>query len=89
MTSYPQQTKELVVDINNNLKKIRANTTLGQNSFLYKTVPDWNYLPPVVIEYRSIAAFKSQLSDQSGRPLSTVFLPDIPPRRNVESIFKD
>ena len=44
-------------------KHIRANTTLGQNSFLYKTIPDWNHLPPAAIESRSIAAFKSQLSD--------------------------
>ena len=44
-------------------KHIRANTTLGQNSFLYKTTPDWNHLPPAAIESRSIAAFKSQLSD--------------------------
>ena len=26
-------------------KHIIANTTLGQNSFLYKTVPDWNHFP--------------------------------------------
>ena len=44
-------------------KHIRANTTLGQNSFLYKTIPNWNHLPPAAIESRSIAAFKSQLSD--------------------------
>ena len=44
-------------------KHIRANTTLGQNSFLYKNMPDWNHLPPAAIESRSIAAFKSQLSD--------------------------
>ena len=43
-------------------KHIRANTTLGQNSFLYKTIPDWNHLPPAAIESRSIAALKSQLS---------------------------
>ena len=37
---------------------------LGQNSFfLYKAIPDWNDLPPATIESRSIAAFKSQLSD--------------------------
>ena len=34
-----------------------------QNSFLYKTIPAWNHLPPAAIESRSIAAFKSQLSD--------------------------
>ena len=44
-------------------KHIRTNTTLGQNSFLYKTIPDWNHLPPAAIDSRSIAAFKSQLSD--------------------------
>ena len=44
-------------------KHIRANTTLGQNSFFYKTRPDRNHLPPAAIESRSIAAFKSQLSD--------------------------
>ena len=44
-------------------KDIRACTTLGQNSFLYKTIPDWNHLPPADIESRSIAAFKSQLSE--------------------------
>ena len=40
-------------------KHIRANTTLGQKIFLYKTIPDWNHLPPAAIESRSIAAFKS------------------------------
>jgi len=44
-------------------KHIRANTTLGQNSFLYRTIPDWNHLPPAAIESESLAAFKSQLSD--------------------------
>ena len=44
-------------------KHIRANTTLGQNSFLYKTIPDWNRLPPAAIESRIKAAFKCQLSD--------------------------
>ena len=44
-------------------KHIRASITLGQNSFLYKTIPDWNHLPPAAIESRLIAAFKSQLSD--------------------------
>ena len=34
------------------VKHIRANTTLGQNSFLYKTIPDWNHLPPAAIESR-------------------------------------
>ena len=44
-------------------KHIRANTMLGQNSFLYKTILDWNHLPQADIESRSIAAFKSQLND--------------------------
>ena len=48
-----------MVDINNH-KHIRANTTLGQNSVLYKTIPVWNHLPPAAIEFRS-AAFKRQL----------------------------
>ena len=26
-------------------KHIRANTTLGQNSFWHRTIPDWNSLP--------------------------------------------
>ena len=69
-------------------KHIRANTTLGQNSFLYKTIPDWNHLPPAAIESRSIAAFKSQLSDRSGRPLSTIPSLDTPLRRTAKSIFK-
>ena len=41
-------------------KHNRANTTLGQNSFFYKIIP--NHLTPAAIESRSIAAFKSQLS---------------------------
>ena len=48
-------------------KHIRANTKLEQNSYLYKTIPDWKHLPPAAIESRSIAAFKSQLSDSSSR----------------------
>ena len=39
-------------------KHTRANTTLGQNSFLYKTILDWNHLSPAAIESRSIADFK-------------------------------
>ena len=42
---------------------IRANTTLGQNFFLYKSIPNWNHLPSAVIESRSISAFKGKLSD--------------------------
>ena len=44
-------------------KHIRANTALGQNSFLYKTIPDWNHLPPAAIESRPKAAYKRQFSD--------------------------
>ena len=69
-------------------KDIRANTTLEQNSFLYKTIPDWNHLPPAAIESRSIAAFKSQLSNLSGRPLSTIPSPDTPLRRTAKSYIK-
>ena len=36
-----------------NYKHIRANTTLGQNSFWHRTIPDWN----------SLRAFRSQLVD--------------------------
>ena len=39
-------------------KHIRANTTLGENPLLCKTIPDWNHLPLAAIESRSIAAFK-------------------------------
>ena len=45
------------------LMHIRANTTLGQNSFLYKSIPNWNHLPSAVTESRSISAFKGKLSD--------------------------
>ena len=31
-------------------KHIRANTTLGQNSFWHRTIPDCNSLPPAAIE---------------------------------------
>ena len=45
-------------------KHTRANTTLGQNSFSHRTIPDWNSLPAAVIELKtSVAAFKSQLVD--------------------------
>ena len=52
--------------------------SLLEYSFLYKTIPDWNHLPPAGIESRSIAAFKSPLSDYSSRPLSTSPSPDTP-----------
>ena len=44
-------------------KHIRANTTLGQNSFLHRTIPDWDSLPAAAIESKTVAAFKSQLVD--------------------------
>ena len=31
-------------------KHLRANTTLGQNSFWHRTIPDWNSLPAAAIE---------------------------------------
>ena len=44
-------------------KHIRANTTLGQNFFWHRTIPDWNSLPADAIESKTVAAFKSQLVD--------------------------
>ena len=48
-------------------KHIRANTTLGQNSFWHRTIPvdpDWNSLPAAaIIKSKTVAAFKSQLVD--------------------------
>ena len=44
-------------------KHLRANTTLGQNSFWHRTIPDWNSLPAASIESKTVAAFKSQLVD--------------------------
>ena len=44
-------------------KHIRANTTLGQNSFWHRTIPDWNSLPAAATESKTVAAFKSQLVD--------------------------
>ena len=46
-------------------KHIRAYTTLGQNSFWYRSIPDWNSLPAAAIESKTVAAFrpKSQLVD--------------------------
>ena len=35
---------------NQTYKHIRANTTLGQNSFWHRTIRDWNYLPAAAIE---------------------------------------
>ena len=42
---------------------LRANTTLGQNSFWHQTIPDLNSLPAAAIESKTMAAFKSQLVD--------------------------
>ena len=44
-------------------KHLRANTTLGQNSFWHRTIPDWNSLPAAAIESKTVAAFKIQLVD--------------------------
>ena len=44
-------------------KHLRANTTLGQNSFWHRTIPDWNSLLAAAIESKTVAAFKSQLVD--------------------------
>ena len=44
-------------------KDLRANTTLGQNSFWHRTIPDWNSLPAAAIESKTVAAFNSQLVD--------------------------
>ena len=44
-------------------KHFRANTTLGQNSFWHRTIPNWISLPAAAIESKTVAAFKSQLVD--------------------------
>ena len=44
-------------------KRIRGNTTLGQNSFWHQTIPDRNSLSAATIESKTVAAFKSQLVD--------------------------
>ena len=44
-------------------KHLRANTTLGQNSFWHRTIPDCNSFPAAAIESKTVAAFKSQLVD--------------------------
>ena len=49
-------------------KHIRANTTLGQNSFWHRTIPDWDYIPAAAIESKTVAAFKSQLVDYICQP---------------------
>ena len=58
-------------------KHIRANTTLGQNSFWHRTIPDWNSPPAAAIESKTVAAFKSQLGDWMCQPLSPL-QPDTP-----------
>ena len=44
-------------------KHFRANTTLGQTSFWHQTIPEWNSFPAAAIEFKTVAAFKSQLVD--------------------------
>ena len=44
-------------------ERIRATTTLGQNYFWHRTIPDWNSLLAAAIESKTVAAFKSQLVD--------------------------
>ena len=39
-------------------KHIRANTTLGHNSFWHRTIPDWNSFPAAAKESKTVAAFK-------------------------------
>ena len=48
---------------NQDYKHIRANTTLGQNSFWHQTILDWNSLPAAAIESKTVAASRSQLVD--------------------------
>ena len=64
-------------------KHLRANTTLGQNYFWHRTIPDWNSLPAAAIESKTVAAFKSQLVDKVHQPLSLPPppQPDTPHRR--------
>ena len=40
-----------------------GNTTLGQSSFWHRAIPDWNSFPAAAIEFKTVAAFKSQLVD--------------------------
>ena len=54
-------------------KHIRADTTLGQNSFSHQAILDWNSLPAAAIESKTVPAFnmfKSQLVDWICQPLS-------------------
>ena len=44
-------------------KHLRAYTTLGQNSFWHRTIPDLNYFQATAIELKTVPAFKSQLGD--------------------------
>ena len=41
-------------------KHLRANTTLGQNSFWHRNIPDWNSLPAAAIESKTVAAFNTK-----------------------------
>ena len=43
-------------------KHLRANTTLGQNSFWHQTIPDWNSLPAAAIESKTVVALVSGAS---------------------------
>ncbi len=44
-------------------KHIRSTTTVGQNSFLARTIPEWNLLPTAAVQAKSVAAFKGRLAD--------------------------
>ena len=39
-------------------KHIRANTTLRQNSFWHRTIPDWNSLPAAAIELKTCGSIQ-------------------------------
>ena len=46
-------------------KHIRANTTLGQNSFWHQTIPDWNFLSGAAIESKTVAHSRVSWSTRS------------------------
>ena len=52
-------------------KHIIANTTLEQNSFWHRSLPDRNYLPATTIKSKAVAELKSELGDYVCQP----FLP--------------
>ena len=57
-------------------KHIRANTTLGQNSFWHRTIPDWNSLPAAAVESKT-----GSIQESAGRldlPASSPLQPDTP-----------